>query len=194
MLNKAFEDLVCKYIPLSCMIFLGFRLTIIHSSSTSRTSILLSFSEHLLLLIIWMLHRKSPLLSVLDLTLEYVKTMSFQYLVNRPATQIHSQSFQPKPYSVAVKSLQSQIQDCFFCRCIYFVLYCTWYSRQVIETIYAVVVIPILPLIVRLPVDTVLFTNTSYSVTSPFMFMNQVEFSFYFYRIYTSQQKCNLTL
>jgi hypothetical protein len=31
-----------------------------------------------------MLHRKSPLLSVLDLTLEYVKTMSFQYLVNRP--------------------------------------------------------------------------------------------------------------
>jgi hypothetical protein len=27
-------------------------------------------------------------LSVLDL--EYVKTMSFQYLVNRPATQIHS--------------------------------------------------------------------------------------------------------
>jgi hypothetical protein len=32
-----------------------------------------------------MLHCKSPLLSVLDLTLEYVKTMSFQYLVNRPS-------------------------------------------------------------------------------------------------------------
>jgi hypothetical protein len=29
-----------------------------------------------------MLHCKSPALSVLDLTLEYVKTMSFQYLVN----------------------------------------------------------------------------------------------------------------
>jgi len=35
--------------------------------------------------------------------------MSFQYLVNRPGTQIHSQSFKPKPYSVAAKSLQSQI-------------------------------------------------------------------------------------
>jgi hypothetical protein len=40
------------------------------------------------------------------------------------------------------------------------------------ETIYAVVVIPILPLIVRLPGDTILFTNTNYSVTSPLMFMN----------------------
>jgi len=43
--------------------------------------------------VIWTLHRKSPVLSGLDLTLEYVKTVSFQYLVNRPATQIHSQSF-----------------------------------------------------------------------------------------------------
>lgn len=146
--------------------------------------------------VIWMLHCKSPVLSVLDLTLVYVKTMSFQYLVNRPGTQIQSQSFQPKPYSVAAKSLQSQIQNCFFCRCVYLVLvlYCTLYSRQVMETIYAVAVIPILPLIVSLPEDTMLFTNTSYSVTSPFMFMNQVEFSFYFYRIYTSQQKCNLSL
>jgi len=33
-----------------------------------------------------------PVLSVLDLKLEYVKTMSFQYLVNRPGTQLHSQS------------------------------------------------------------------------------------------------------
>ena len=122
--------------------------------------------------VIWMLHCKSPVLSVLDLTLEYVNTMSFQYLVNRPGTQIHSQSFKPKPYSVAAKSLQSQIQDCFLCCCVILVLYCTWYSRQVIESIYAVAVISILPLIVSLPGDTILFTNTSYSATSPFMRMN----------------------
>ena len=73
-----------------------------------------------------MLHCKSPVLSVLDLTLEYVKTMSFQYLVNR--------------------------------------------SGHVMETIYAFVVISILPLIVSLPGDAILFTNTSYSATSPFMY------------------------
>jgi hypothetical protein len=62
------------------------------------------------------------------------------------------------------------------------------------ESIFAVVVISILPLRVSLPGDTILFTSTSYRVTSPFMFMNYVEFSFYFCRIYTSYQKCNLTL
>jgi hypothetical protein len=43
--------------------------------------------------VIWMVHCNSPVLSVLDLTLEYVKTVSFQYYVNHPDTQIYSQSF-----------------------------------------------------------------------------------------------------
>ena len=54
------------------------------------------------------------------------------------------------------------------------------------ETTYAVAVIPIFPLIVSLPGDTILFTNISYSVTSPFLFMNKIEFCFYIYGIYTS--------
>ena len=53
-------------------------------------------------------------------------------------------------------------------------------SKQITETIYTVVEIPILPLIVSLPGYTILFTNISYSAAGPFMFMNQVEFSFYF--------------
>jgi hypothetical protein len=37
------------------------------------------------------------------------------------------------------------------------------------EAIYTVVVIPILPVAVSFPGDTILFANTSYSVTGPFM-------------------------
>jgi hypothetical protein len=47
-----------------------------------------------------------------------------------------------------------------------------WYSTQVMETIYAVAVISILPLVVSLPGYAILFTNIGYGFTSPFMLMN----------------------
>ena len=46
--RKRLKILDVNCLPLSCKIFLGFPLTIIHSSGTSRTSILLFLSEYLL--------------------------------------------------------------------------------------------------------------------------------------------------
>jgi hypothetical protein len=47
-----------------------------------------------------------------------------------------------------------------------------WYHTQVMETIYAVVVISNLPLVVSLPGYAILFKDISYGFTCPFMLMN----------------------
>src|SRR2546422_11692125 len=54
--------------------------------------------------------------------------------------------------------------------------------RQVSETFYSLYFISILPLVVRLSGYTIFPTNTIYGVTSPFMFMNEIEFCSNFYR------------